>query len=80
MGENGFSLTRILPYKDRIADSHFVREKAVSKNPYSRIFYAVNARRTGKRNDAMENITSRMGFFVLTLGNKLLLFILQKIK
>ena len=35
MREYGFSLTRILPYKDRIVDS-------VSENPYSRIFYAVD--------------------------------------
>ena len=55
MQEYGFSLARILPYKDRIVDSVFIRENIrteswiltlhgriwVSKNPYSRIFYAV---------------------------------------
>ena len=41
MREYGFSLTRILPYKDRICSSVFIRENKVSENHYSHIFYAV---------------------------------------
>ena len=41
MQEKGFSLTRILPYKDRIVYSVLLWENTVSENPYSRIFYAV---------------------------------------
>ena len=38
MREHGFSLTRILLYKDRIVDSERIW---VNENRYSRIFYAV---------------------------------------
>ena len=41
MREYGLSLTRILPYKDKIVDSVLIREITVSENPYSCIFYAV---------------------------------------
>ena len=40
MREYGFSLTRVLPYKNRIYDSVFIRENPVSES-HSRIFYAV---------------------------------------
>ena len=36
MPEYGFSLTRILSYKDRIVNFVLIRENMVSKNPYSR--------------------------------------------
>ena len=41
MQKYGFSLTHILPYKNRSADSVLIRENTVSENLYSRIFYAV---------------------------------------
>ena len=41
MREYGFSLARILQYKDRIVDSVLIRENMVNENPYSRILYAV---------------------------------------
>ena len=41
MREYVFSLTRIIPYKDRIYDSSLYGRIRVSENPYSRIFYAV---------------------------------------
>ena len=41
MREYGFSLTRILSYKDKIGDFVLTRENTVSENPYSRIFYVV---------------------------------------
>ena len=42
MREYKFSLTRILPYKDRILDSVLTRENTGQyKNPHSRIFYAM---------------------------------------
>ena len=43
MRENGFSLTRVLSYKDRIVDEN------LSKNLHSRIFYAVEVGREEKR-------------------------------
>ena len=45
MREYGFSVTRSLPYKDRIVDSVLYGKERVRENPYSRIFYAVS---TGK--------------------------------
>ena len=47
MREYGFSLTRILQYKNRIYDSVLIRENTriwVSENPYSCIFYLVDIR------------------------------------
>ena len=44
MLEYGFSLTRVLPYKDRVNDSVLIRENRrilVSENLYSRICNAV---------------------------------------
>ena len=46
MREYGFSLSRTLPYKDRIVDSVdsvLIRENTVGKNLCSRIIYAVMA-------------------------------------
>lgn len=41
MRELGFSLTRIVPNKDRTVDSVLTWEKRVSENLYSCQFYAV---------------------------------------
>ena len=46
MRKSGFSLTRVLPYKDRVYDSVLIRENTVNENPYSRIFYAVTRWKT----------------------------------
>ena len=43
MREYGFSVTRILPYIDKVVDFVLIRENTVTENPYSRIFYAVKA-------------------------------------
>ena len=41
MQEHGFSLTRIVLYKDKLFDFALYVRMRVSKNLYSRIFYAV---------------------------------------
>ena len=46
MQESGSSLTRILPYKDRIVDSLLIREKKVIENPHYRLLFAMNVFRT----------------------------------
>ena len=40
MQKHGFSLNRVLPYKDR--ESYRIRENKGQRKSYSRIFYAVN--------------------------------------
>ena len=40
MRECGFSVTRILPYKDKIVDLSLYGRIRFTENPYSRIFYA----------------------------------------
>ena len=42
MREYGFSLTRILPYKNKIVDSALIRENTGQCKTDFRIFYAVN--------------------------------------
>ena len=42
MQKYGFSITRVLPYNDKIVDSVLIQEKRVSKKPYSCTFYTVN--------------------------------------
>ena len=48
MRDYGFSLTHILPYKDRIVDSVLIGRMRVSENSYSRIFYAVLRKHFGE--------------------------------
>ena len=43
MPENGFSLTRTFPYKNRIVNSVLIQEMQVGENLHSGIFYAVFA-------------------------------------
>ena len=42
MPEFGFSLTRVLPYKDKTVHSAVIWENTGQRNPYSHIFYAFN--------------------------------------
>ena len=42
MPENGFSLTPIFPYKDRIVDSVLIREYTGQRKPYCGMFYTVH--------------------------------------
>ena len=42
MPDNGFSLTRIFPYNDKIKDSVVTLENRVRENPCFGIFYTVN--------------------------------------
>ena len=54
MQDNGFSLTYILPYEDKICQNKvkilsLYGRMQVSENPYSRIFYVVECTKEGNR-------------------------------
>ena len=67
MREYGFSLTRILPYKDRIYESVLIRENT---GQYSRIFYAVIL----YLRQAVQKIQTPQILYKLTQASKLSLF------